>query len=322
MQEDTATEIAFASQTGILRQPSNSITQHQSKSATRQHRHALQTQAAKRASSICEDLEEQILCLTNNINNSLAECKRKADDMTQADQEAAVHQRNEWWKQRLEITDSEKYNEVRGAPRKRRNNASGDVQGDSMASPAPALSGGTSVNFASSASALSGGTSGASINFASSASALSSGSSSASVNFASSASAHSGGSSSATSFASSASAHSAYALANTEGSFSATHSPQPFDTTGFEFISTLSSIDTQNTDLTFGSHPFPTLSTLPLTFSLQNFDFSYSDPLLESCKLTIPYLFSFAHRAFLSSLNAIGSSSCLPPKLRVQSSGF
>jgi hypothetical protein len=193
--------------------------------------------------------------------------------------------------------------------------------------------GSTSGNFASSASAHSGGSSGATsssaTSLASSASAHSGGSSSA-TSFATSASAHSGSSSSATSFATSASAHSGgsssatsdlgysvYAPANTEGSFSAIHSLQPFDTTGFEFISTLSSINTQNTDFTFGSHPFPTLSTLPPTFSLQNFDFSYSAysaPLLESCELTVPYLFSFAHRAFLSSLNAIGSSSCLPPK--------
>jgi gamma-glutamyltranspeptidase len=115
MQEETATEIAFASETGIFRNSSNSISQRQATGAVRQHQHARQTQAAKKASEAREELEQQIADLGHKIKESLAKSKLNAAAMTPEDLSAAVQQRNEWRKQRLDITESEEWAQVRQA---------------------------------------------------------------------------------------------------------------------------------------------------------------------------------------------------------------
>ena len=243
MQEETAAEIAFTQETGILRNPSNSFSQCTASSVVCQYHHAQQTQAANKASRTCEELEEQIADLSQKILDSLANCKHNANEMTPADLDAAVKERNDWRQQRLDITSSKEWNQVRKARKRRKVVTSSLAGGDSTQS--PALSAAHSSSSGSSAS-----------------------------------------STSVTSFNSLAS------LTNTASSFSS-ESLQPFDT-NLALISALPSTNPQSADLTFSSHPFSTLSTLPPTFSLQNFDFSYpvySSAPFESCEWTISYLF-------------------------------
>jgi ABC-type transport system involved in cytochrome bd biosynthesis fused ATPase/permease subunit len=153
LQEETATEIAFSSETGILRNPSNSIAQRKANSAVRQYRHVQQSQAANNASRTREELEEQIADLTQKIQSSLADCKHNADDMTLADVEAAVKERNDWRKQRLEITNSEEWNQVRKARKRRKVATSALVSAeDALSSAADTTHSGSSGSSASSTS--------------------------------------------------------------------------------------------------------------------------------------------------------------------------
>jgi hypothetical protein len=185
----------------------------------------------------------------------LADGKRNVDDMMLVDVEAAVKERNDWRKQRLEITDSEEWNQVRKARKKRKVITSALVSADGTLSSAADA-------------------------------------------------AHSGSSGSSASSTSGAPFNSLAPLANTETFFSSTESLRPFDT-ALGWNSTLPSVNPQNA---VSTHPFP---TVPSTFSLQNFDFSYPIyPTAEvaSCELIASCLFSFAHIAFLSSLITFWSS--------------
>jgi hypothetical protein len=156
MQEEMATEIAFSQETGILRNPSNSLAQRKASSAVRQYRHAQQTQAANQASRTREELEEQIADLTQKIVHSLANCKDNRDKMTPADLQAAVKERSVWQKQRLDITSSEEWTRVRTARKRRKVATSTLVEGDTMQPPVPgAVHSGSSGSSASTSSGAS-----------------------------------------------------------------------------------------------------------------------------------------------------------------------